>query len=71
MFTRTSMDLGCPSYRDAAARLRDDLGASLSDVFVREVTEYVGEIVPWDDKQDSRLLPVGTKKHRLSNRCSS
>jgi hypothetical protein len=65
------MDLGCPSYRDAAARLRDDLGASLSDVFVREVTEYVGEIVLWDDKQYSRLLPVGTKKHRLSNRCSS
>lgn len=44
------MDLGCPSYRDAAARLRDDLGASLSDVFVREVTEYVGEIVLWDDR---------------------
>ena len=40
----------CPSYRDAAARLRDDLGASLSDVFVREVTEYVGEIVLWDDR---------------------
>ena len=44
-----------PSYRDAARLLEDDFGVRLSDVFVREVTEYVGEIVLWEDRRLAEL----------------
>ena len=40
-----------PSFRDAARLLGEDFGVRLSDVFVREVTDYVGEIVLWEDRR--------------------
>ena len=44
-----------PSYRDAARLLEEDHGVRLSDVLVREVTEYVGEIVLWEDRRLAEL----------------
>lgn len=49
-----------PSFRDAAKLLEEAFGVRLSDVLVREVTDYVGEIVLWEDR---RLAGLAAEAH--------
>lgn len=47
-----------PSYKDASSRLKDDYGLSISGDEIREVVDYIGEIVL---REDQRLTDEAIK----------
>ena len=40
-----------PSYKDAAKQYYETYGVEISDNLVREITDYIGEIVLWNDQK--------------------
>lgn len=58
------------SYKEAVARLYDDFGDKMSDNLVREITDYIGDIVLSEDirLKEERLASFDPKKLRISKR---
>lgn len=58
------------SYMEAATRLQESFGYTLSDNQVREITDYIGDIILADDikQKDERLAAFDVKDLRISKR---